>query len=65
MKTWTDPRQLLGDIFLEFVDEFKSYHHYITNYNMSLDTLVKTRQINPTFDQFLTDAKLDPRFSFL
>jgi hypothetical protein len=65
MKKWTNRQQTFGDIFLEFVDEFKSYHHYITNYNNSIETLVKTRQINPAFDQFLIEAKMDPRCNLL
>jgi len=49
--------QPLGDIFCHFADEFKSYHHYITNYNDSLELLTKERQSNPPFDNFLKEAR--------
>ena len=55
----------LGIIFLDFVDEFKSYHHYILNYSQSIELLSQTRKTNVPLDQFLIKAKENPRCNLL
>eukprot|EP01114_Cavostelium_apophysatum_P014795 TRINITY_DN3922_c0_g1_i1.p1 TRINITY_DN3922_c0_g1~~TRINITY_DN3922_c0_g1_i1.p1 ORF type:complete len:526 (-),score=118.52 TRINITY_DN3922_c0_g1_i1:1033-2610(-) len=53
--------QRVGDIFLDLVEEFKSYRHYITNYNESLQMLNACIAKSPAFNQFLLEAKSNPR----
>jgi len=56
--------QMIGDICLEMVEEFKSYHHYITNYDKSIEMLTKCSN-DPAFAQYLQEAKMNPRCNLL
>jgi len=51
---------LVGDIFLDLVDEFKSYRHYITNYNQSIQVLSDCTSKSPAFSAFFQEVKLNP-----
>ncbi|KAM8945550.1 epithelial cell-transforming sequence 2 oncogene-like [Pelodytes ibericus] len=47
------PGQCLGDVFMKFGSQLKSYTNFFNNYSVILKTIDKCREANPTFRAFL------------
>ncbi|XP_053317007.1 epithelial cell-transforming sequence 2 oncogene-like [Spea bombifrons] len=47
------PAQCLGDVFMKFGSQLKSYTNFFNNYSVILKTIDKSREANPTFRAFL------------
>lgn len=59
MRRWTT-KQTLGDVFLYMADWLKIYTDYINHYDKSQNTLLRCKEDNPRFAQFLMDRTLEP-----
>jgi hypothetical protein len=59
MRRWTS-KQTLGDVFIYMADWLKIYTDYINNYDKSQSALLRCKEDNPRFAQFLMDRTLDP-----